>query len=167
MNSVWKDIGGHMPPELIHKMKRPRTIIPSASLVALGFVWQYLDKLIPWNTKPGLTWIQLIQWGLTALIIIVGLTAWIVAPLVWKEKGNLKEAFNYSILLHLLKLRGMNQIASALNIAKQMKEDADIVLGYLKKLHNDQFVTFQTGGLPPTLETDFFLSPKAFEILKI
>jgi hypothetical protein len=130
-------------------------------------VWQYLDKLLPWHTNPGLTCIYLIQWGLTTLIIIVGLLAWIVAPLVWREKLNPQDQFKHSILLHLLKLRGINQVASAPNIAKQMKEDADIVLGYLKKLHNDQFVTFQTGGLPPTLETNFLLSPKAFEIIKI
>jgi hypothetical protein len=66
-----------------------------------------------------------------------------------------------------LKLRGLNQVASPKNIAAQMKQDAGIVLAHLWKLHNEQFVTFITGGKMPTQETDFFLSPKAFEIIEI
>lgn len=83
------------------------------------------------------------------------------------EKETLEDQFNRSILLHILKLRGLNQIASPKNIANQMKQGPGIILAHLWKLHNEQFVTFITGGLPPTQDTNFFLSPKAFDIIDI
>jgi hypothetical protein len=83
------------------------------------------------------------------------------------KKESLEDQLKRTILLHILKLRGLNQIASPQNIATQMNQDAGIILAHLNKLHNDQFVTFQTGGLPPTPDTEFFLSPKAFEIINI
>ncbi len=88
-----------------------------------------------------------------------------------KENKDIKqsheEIFNKQILLHVIKLRGLNQVASPKNIAAEMKQDAGIILAHLWKLHNEQFVTFITGGKMPTQETDFFLSPKAFEIIEI
>ncbi|MCJ7509049.1 MAG: hypothetical protein MUO85_10050 [candidate division Zixibacteria bacterium] len=119
-------------------------------------------------------------------ICLLGLIAFIVPLLFWRrkeikpetdkqpdnkietnKKETLEEQLNRSILLHILKLRGLNQIASPKNIANQMKQDSGIILAHLWKLHNEQFVTFITGGLPPTQDTDFFLSPKAFEIIEI
>ena len=123
---------------------------------------------------------------LISAICLFGLIAFVVSPFVWRKKEikkqtdkqpddkietNKKEStedqFNRSILLQVLKLRGLNQIASPQNIAAEIKQDAGIILAHLRKLHNEQFVTFITGGLPPTQDTDFFLSPKAFEIIKI
>ena len=84
-----------------------------------------------------------------------------------KQKQNLDDQLNRSIFIHILKLRGLNRVASAKNIAAKMNQDAGIVLAHLNKLGNDQCVAYQTGGLPPTLDTDFFLSPKAYEIINI
>jgi hypothetical protein len=84
------------------------------------------------------------------------------------KKETLEDKFKCSILLHILKLRGLNQVASPKNIAAKMNQDPDIILAHLRKLHSEQFVTFITGGLPPTLDTDFFFGDdKAFEIIKI
>lgn len=123
---------------------------------------------------------------LILILCLFGLIAFIVSLLIWRKKGikteidnqrhekietnkkeTLEDQFKRSILLHILKLRGLKQIASPKNIANQMKQDPGIILAHLRKLHSEQFVTFITGGLPPTLDTDFFLSPKAFEIIKI
>jgi hypothetical protein len=128
-----------------------------------------------------------VQLGISAAIIILALVAFILFPLMWRSKETPKDTiniepdkeietkqrqkldgqFDFSVLMHILKLRGLNQVASARNIAVQMNQDTGMVLSCLNKLHNDQFVTFQSGGLPPTLDTDFFLSPKVLEIINI
>jgi len=173
--------------ELPHKIKKTGTIILTTSGVLLGFVWTYLEKVLPINTKQQLPTMYLVQLLSSAIIIIVALLAFVAFLLIFrgkkeiksigntqhdekidiKAKQGLEDQFNRSILLQVLKLRGLNQKASPRNIASQMKQDAEIILAHLNKLHNDQYVTFQTGGLPPTLDTDFFLSPKAFEIVNI
>ena len=61
----------------------------------------------------------------------------------------------------------MNHAANAKNLSSQMQEDISIIFAHLNKLHNDQYITFQTSGEPPTLDTDFFFSPKAFEIMNL
>lgn len=86
------------------------------------------------------------------------------------KKESLDDQLNRAILLHVLKLRGTNEIASAKIIADKMKQDSGVILAHLWKLHNDQFVTFlstETGGKPPTPDTNFFLSPKAFEVINL
>jgi hypothetical protein len=117
-------------------------------------------------------------------ICLLGLIAFIVSFLLWRKKEiktntddqpddkietnnkeNLEDQFKRTIFLHILKLRGLNQIASPKSIATQMNQDVNIVFAHLNKFHNEQYVTFQTGGLPPTVDTDFFLSPKAFEVI--
>jgi len=173
--------------EIPHELKKTGTIMIAATGLLLGFVWTYLEKVLPINTMQALSTMYLVQLVSSAIIIIVALSAFIVFLLIWRskekpkvvidkqpdkeidknKKQSLEEQFNQSILLNILKFRGVNQIASPKNIATQMKQDTGIILAHLNKLHNDQYVTYQTGGLSPTTETDFFLSPKAFEIIKI
>jgi hypothetical protein len=71
------------------------------------------------------------------------------------------------ILETILQLRGMNEVASPKRIAELMNNDMGVVHAHLNKLHNDQYVTFITGGKQPTHETDFFLNPKAIESIKL
>lgn len=173
--------------ELTREIKKAGKIVLLITGLLLGFVWAYLEKVLPINTKQELTTIYLVQLVSSAIIIIVALFAFIVFLLIWhskekpkividkqpdektdkNKKQSLEEQFNQSILLNILKFRGLNQIASPKNIATQMEQDTGIILAHLNKLHNDQYVTYQTGGLPPTAATDFFLSPKAFEIIRI
>jgi large-conductance mechanosensitive channel len=172
--------------EASHEIKKAAKIILPVVGLLLGFVWSYLEKVLPIDTKQELTTIYLVQLGLTAIIILFALLAFIVFLLVWRKKeikpeiekaptekietnnkNSLEEQFKRTIFLHILKLRGLNQVASPKSIAAQMNHDVNIVFAHLNKFHNEQYVTFQTGGLPPTVDTDFFLSPKAFEIIKL
>jgi hypothetical protein len=74
-----------------------------------------------------------------------------------KEPSRDMKDINNLILFQIVKLRSSDQKATPRNIANQLNQNAEIILSYLWKLHNDKFVTFQTGGLPSTLDTDFYL----------
>ena len=170
---------------LPHNIKKVGTIILGVSIPLLVFVWSYLEKVLPIKSKQELETIYLVQLIFTVTIILLALSAFIVFLIIRKkeinnignsksnekkdtnEKQSLEDQIDYSILLQILKLRGLNEIASPQNIATQIKQDTEIVFAHLKKLNNDQSVTFQTGGNPPTFDTDFFLSPKAFEIITL
>jgi fumarate reductase subunit C len=150
-------------------------------------VWTYLEKVLPISSKQELSTIYLVQIISSAIIIIVALLSFVAVLLIFRVKEEIKpqadeipdkteeinkkeiskDQFKRSIFLQILKLRGLNQIASPQNIALEINQDPDIVLAHLWKLHNEQYVTFQTGGLKPTVDTDFFLSPKAFEIINL
>lgn len=172
--------------QLVQKNKKSLLFVTTAALTIGGGIWTFdLPKLVPTGTVPPLT-----QWQVRILLTLILIPVWLLSLLAitffsypkeikadtdkkpdnkieTNKKETLEEQLNRSILLHILKLRGLNQIASPQNIANQMKQDSGIILAHLWKLHNEQFVTFITGGLPPTLDTDFFLSDKAFEIIKI
>ena len=76
-----------------------------------------------------------------------------------KKPDDHPQDINFLILFQIIKLRSLNQKATPPSIAKQLKnQDAGIVLAHLRKLCGDQFVTHITGGLPPDLDTDFFLT---------
>ena len=68
-----------------------------------------------------------------------------------------------SILTQVIKLRSLNQAGNPVSIAKQIDSEPEIVLAHLNKLHNEHQVTYITGGKPPTVDTGFFLCPKALE----
>lgn len=53
------------------------------------------------------------------------------------------------------------------HIAKETGMDEGVVLAHLWKYHNEQYVTFRTGGKQPSLDTTFFLSPKAWECITV
>jgi hypothetical protein len=59
--------------ELPHKIKKTGTIILTTSGVLLGFVWTYLEKVLPINTKQQLPTMYLVQLLSSAIIIIVAL----------------------------------------------------------------------------------------------
>jgi hypothetical protein len=53
------------------------------------------------------------------------------------------------------------------HIAKEIGMDEGVVLAHLWKYHNEQYVTFRTGGAQPSIDTTFFLSPKAWECITV
>ena len=52
-------------------------------------------------------------------------------------------------------------------IAAEIKMNEDIVLAFMWKYHNEQYMTFRSGGAAPTVNTSFFLSPKAWDCIKV
>ncbi len=91
-----------------------------------------------------------------------------------KENTDIKQSFEeqltYEILFHILQIKGMSQRATPRILASTLDYKPSLILSHLHDLHNDQYVTFyssETDGKPPDLDTDFFVSPKAFEIIKI
>jgi hypothetical protein len=53
------------------------------------------------------------------------------------------------------------------HIAKETGMDEGVVLAHLWKYHNEQYVTFRSGGAQPSLDTTYFLSPKAWECITV
>jgi hypothetical protein len=171
---------------LPREIKKAGAVILTILIAGLTGVWTYLEKVLPIHTKQELPTVYLIQLISSFTIIIVALLIFIAILLIRRnkspdinhtsmhqphEKETLKqtqsfEDLNRQILLQILKFRAMNQIASPRNIAPQLKQDVSIILAHLNKLHNEQYVTFHTGGMPPSEDTDFFLSPKAFDIVE-
>ena len=83
-----------------------------------------------------------------------------------KTTGNLKKYDDivYKILACILKLRGVNQRATAIIIAEYINSTPEIVFAYLKEMHNDQLVTFiSTEGLDK--DSNFHLSELALQCL--
>ncbi len=57
--------------------------------------------------------------------------------------------------------------ATPRQLAKDLGIDEGIMLAHLWKYHNEQYMTFCTGGKQPDLNTSYFLSPKAWELIQI
>jgi len=57
--------------------------------------------------------------------------------------------------------------ATPRKIAGDLGEDQDLILAYMWKYHNEQYITFRNDGRRPELDTAFFLSPKAWEVIRI
>lgn len=74
------------------------------------------------------------------------------------EKKPESRDINTRILFQIIKLRSLNLKATPYEIANRLNDNPEIVLAHLRKLCGDQIVTHITGGLPPTLDTDFFLT---------
>jgi len=73
----------------------------------------------------------------------------------------------YEILASIAKYRSQNLDATPKRIATDLALDPDIVLAHMWKYHNEQFITFNSGGAEPDINTSFFLSPKAWEFIAI
>ncbi len=52
-------------------------------------------------------------------------------------------------------------------IANDIGLDPEITLAYMWKYHNEQYISFRSGGSKPGINTPFFLSPKAMTQIKI
>jgi multisubunit Na+/H+ antiporter MnhC subunit len=76
--------------EIFHKLKTTGTIILSPTTVLLVFVWTFLEKVLPIKSKQELEAIYLVQLILTAIIILVALSAFAVFLLIKTIKINKK-----------------------------------------------------------------------------
>ena len=88
-----------------------------------------------------------------------------IANKVTDESHN--EAFLSEILRSIAKYHSQELPATPERIAKDINRDPEITLAYMWKYHNDQYITFRTGGDKPGIKTPFFLSPKALEKIEI
>jgi len=52
-------------------------------------------------------------------------------------------------------------------IAKEIGLDPELTLAHMWKYHNEQFITFRSGGAKPDINTAFFLSPKAWQCIRL
>ena len=167
-----------------HRKLRPLYYLSAGLLVLLWI--PNLNKLnIPLPTKVLETWfldklllttiVLLILYSLSTYLVTYYFKAEIKSPS--KEQSNKEktkqinqtqeEVMLEQIIFHILKLRGANETASPKRIAALMHQDTGVINAYMWKLHNEQYMTFKTGGATPTVDTDFFLSPKAFDIVKL
>lgn len=72
-----------------------------------------------------------------------------------------------SILSLVAKYHSQEEKATPKRIATDLGLDPEIALAHMWKYHNDQFLTFRNDGKKPGLDTPFFLSPKAWDIIKV
>ncbi|MBN1931192.1 MAG: hypothetical protein JW786_06245 [Desulfobacterales bacterium] len=78
-----------------------------------------------------------------------------------------KDEILHKILSLIAKYNSQSITATPKRIAKDLDIDQDIILAYMWEYHNEQFITFNSGGVKPGIETPFFLSPKALETIDI
>jgi len=72
-----------------------------------------------------------------------------------------------SILALIAKNRSQEIPATPKRIAAELRLDQNIVLAHMRKYHNEQYMSFQTGGAEPTIDTPFFLSAKAWKCIAV
>lgn len=72
-----------------------------------------------------------------------------------------------SILSLVAKYHSQEEKATPLRIAKELGLDPEIVLAHMWKYHNEQYMTFRNDGKRPSLDTPFFLSPKAWNVIRV
>ena len=72
-----------------------------------------------------------------------------------------------SILSLVAKYHSQEEKATPRRIAAELGIDPEITLAHMWKYHNDQYITFRNDGKKPELDTSFFLSPKAWNVIKV
>lgn len=73
----------------------------------------------------------------------------------------------HDVLALIAKLHSQEIPATPNRIAAELHLDPGIALAHMIKYHNEQFITFRNNGKPPELDTSFFLSPKAWEQIRV
>ena len=81
-------------------------------------------------------------------------------------QGNDLDVF-HSILALVAKHHSQEIPATPKRIAADLGLDPEITLAHMWKYHNEQFITFRNDGKRPELDTPFFLSPRAWERIKV
>ena len=90
-----------------------------------------------------------------------------VVPLASKEISLDPGNPLLSILALIAKCHSQNIPATPTLISADLGLDPKVTLSYLWKYHNEQFITFANGGKRPDLKTPFFLSPNAWQHIKV
>lgn len=52
-------------------------------------------------------------------------------------------------------------------IAAELAIDENVVLAHMRKYHNEQYITYRSGGAEPTIDTPFFLNAKAWKCITV
>ena len=73
----------------------------------------------------------------------------------------------HGILALIAKYHSQEIPATPRRIATDLGLDPEITLAHMWKYHNEQFISFRNDGKRPELDTLFFLSPKAWEHIKV
>ena len=88
-----------------------------------------------------------------------------------QNSGQARSASNifHSILSLIAKYHSQNDTATPKRIAADLSLDPEVILAYMWKYHNEQFITFNSinGGGRPDVNTPFFLSPAAWQHIKV
>lgn len=75
------------------------------------------------------------------------------------------------LLIHVLscvaKYHSQQIPATPSKIAQDVGIDPEVLLAHMWRYHNDQLVSFYSGGQKPDINTGFFLSPKAWELIRV
>ncbi len=147
----------------------------AAGLVS-SLVVLYLDK-------QGLTTPAYLVFGLYLIMACLVFIRAIRRPILFDAAPNQQRGKNdsdvdphlheteidvfHSILALVAKYHSQEIQATPKRIANELGLDPDITLAHMWKYHNDQFITFRNDGKRPELDTPFFLSPKAWECIKV
>lgn len=124
---------------LLLRVAAPLAMLLIGTLTILGFVLRYLHSLVPAeSTSHGSNDITLNR----------------AEPLL-------------SILALVAKYHSQEIPATPRGIASDLAMDAELTLAFMWKYHNEKFFTFRNDGKKPELDTPFFLSPKAWDVIKI
>ena len=83
------------------------------------------------------------------------------------DPNEKKGGIFHSILILVAKYHSQNIEATPARIAADLSLDPEVTLAYMWKYHNEQFITFPNGGKKPDLNTPFFLSPNAWQHIKV
>lgn len=73
----------------------------------------------------------------------------------------------HKVLALVAELHSQNIPATPARVAETLGMDPGITLAHMWKYHNEQFITFANGGRQPDESTAFFLSPKAWQHIRI
>lgn len=80
----------------------------------------------------------------------------------YKSNTDLTNQLDDQIMFNILKIKGSNQRATPNVIAKEIDSTPEIVLAHLNEMHEKLLTSFITKESPPSFDTDFFLTEKAY-----
>jgi hypothetical protein len=80
--------------------------------------------------------------------------------------GDIESIF-HSILALIAKYHSQNDAATPSRIAADLSLAPEVTLAYMWEYHNKQFISFANGGKQPDVNTPFFLSPAAWQHIKV
>lgn len=155
--------------------------VAAASVTLAGsafFLPEFLQKIgIPFSEAAAL----LIRISVPIALLCVGLFAVLALVVQHSHSSKPSPAVNQnseaivldradpllSILSLVARYHSQEEKATPRRIAAELGLDPEITLAHMWKYHNDQYITFRSDGKRPELDTSFFLSPKAWHVIKV
>lgn len=138
------------------------------------FLPEFLQKLnMPVTTQAELpvriaatTTVGLVA-ALLVLVLVLHHYRSSVVPHVPKEIAPEPGNPFLSVLALIARYHSQEIPATPALIATELGLDPEITLAHMWKYHNKQFITFANGGKKPDINTSFFLSPNAWQHIKV